>query len=79
MTERLLSREKSRRAAFTFCVTTDCQVYGGMDSEAATTNKAIDATKGEVIVYLNQPNNIFTLYEYLCFNDEVLLMLFINA
>lgn len=25
------------------------------------------------------PITLFTLYEYLCFNDEVLLMLFINA
>ena len=46
---------KHTKEGFDVCVTTDCQVYGGMDSEAATTNKAIDATKGEVIVYLNQP------------------------
>ena len=46
---------KHTQEGFDVCVTTDCQVYGGMDSEAATTNKAIDATKGEVIVYLNQP------------------------
>lgn len=46
---------KHTKEGFDVCATTDCQVYGGMDSEAITTNKAIDATKGEVIVYLNQP------------------------
>lgn len=36
---------KHTKEGFDVCATTDCQVYGGIDSEASTTNKAIDATK----------------------------------
>ena len=46
---------KHTKAGFDVCATTDCQVYGGMDSEASSTNKAINDTKGTIISYLHQP------------------------
>ena len=46
---------KHTKAGFDVCATTDCQVYGGVDSEASSTNKAINDTKGTIISYLHQP------------------------
>lgn len=36
---------------FDMCNNTHCQVYGGMESETGKTNKAVEATKNEVLVY----------------------------
>jgi stage II sporulation protein D len=36
---------------FDMCSTTHCQVYGGFESEAYSTNQAIKETQGEVLVY----------------------------
>lgn len=36
---------------FDVCSTTDCQVYGGYDSEAESTNKAVDETAGIIAIY----------------------------
>lgn len=46
---------KHAREGYDVCATTDCQVYGGMDSEATTTNNAVKATSGQVLVYANEP------------------------
>lgn len=46
---------KHTKEGFDVCATTDCQVYGGIDSEASSTNKAVNATKGQIITYLHQP------------------------
>lgn len=46
---------KHTKEGFDVCATTDCQVYGGIDSETSATNKAINETKGKVIIYLHQP------------------------
>ena len=36
---------------FDVCATTDCQVYGGYDSEVDATNKAVDDTAGIIAIY----------------------------
>ncbi len=36
---------------FDLCTTTDCQVYAGVTKVADSTNKAIDDTKGQVLMY----------------------------
>lgn len=46
---------KHTKEGFDVCATTDCQVYGGLDSETSNTNNAINATKGKIISYLHQP------------------------
>ncbi|WP_185973000.1 fibronectin type III domain-containing protein [Aeromicrobium piscarium] len=46
--------------AYDICDTTACQVYGGYNAEAAATNTAIDATRGQVLMYGNTP--AFTQY-----------------
>ncbi len=40
---------------YDICSDTGCQVYAGLDREEAVTNRAIDATRGEVSVYDNKP------------------------
>jgi len=45
---------------FDVCSTTDCQVYGGYDSEAASTNKAVDDTAGIIAIYDGKP--VHTLF-----------------
>ncbi len=40
---------------FNVCATTNCQVYGGMANECASTNKAVDDTYGEVVMYEGKP------------------------
>ncbi|SDF11301.1 SpoIID/LytB domain-containing protein [Sporolituus thermophilus] len=39
---------------FDVCATTDCQVYGGRDSEAPRATQAVDETRGMVIQYRGQ-------------------------
>lgn len=43
--------KKHQADGFDVCATTDCQVYGGYDSEAARSSKAVDETKGMVAMY----------------------------
>jgi len=42
---------KHASLGFDVCTTTDCQVYRGYDGEAEQTNRAVDATRGEVLTY----------------------------
>lgn len=44
---------------FNLCTTTYTQVYKGYSAEKATTNKAVDDTKGEVVTYNNKPASVF--------------------
>ena len=45
----LYSMNKHERDGYDVCATTDCQVYGGMGSEAVRSSKAVDDTKGLVL------------------------------
>jgi len=47
----LYNREKHGEDGFDICSTSDCQVYGGMDSETSRTNKAVDETRGVTLMY----------------------------
>ncbi|MBP2640822.1 MAG: SpoIID/LytB domain protein [Firmicutes bacterium] len=47
----LYNQKKHGEDGFDICSTSDCQVYGGMDSETSRTNKAVDETNGVTIMY----------------------------
>jgi stage II sporulation protein D len=40
---------------FDLCSTTHCQVYGGLGTEAVSSNKAVLETKGEILTYEGKP------------------------
>ncbi|MCX7710851.1 MAG: SpoIID/LytB domain-containing protein [Clostridia bacterium] len=44
---------------FDLCTTEHCQVYKGISAETPNTNSAVDATKGEVVMYNNQLAQVF--------------------
>ncbi|WP_433166325.1 SpoIID/LytB domain-containing protein [Kribbella sp. CA-247076] len=48
-------RSRATRRAYDLCDTISCQVYGGYDSEKASTNTAIAATAGQVRLYQGKP------------------------
>lgn len=50
---------KHKAEGFDLCATTDCQVYGGKEEEAATVLKAVDQTAGQVITYHGQTIDAF--------------------
>lgn len=50
----LHSLHKHIEDGYDVCASTDCQVYGGRDSEALGGMKAVDATKGKAIFYQGQ-------------------------
>lgn len=45
----LYSLNKHKSDGYDVCATTDCQVYGGIESEALRSSKAVDETKGVVL------------------------------
>lgn len=45
----LYSLNKHKSDGYDVCATTDCQVYGGIESEAARSSKAVDETRGVVL------------------------------
>jgi len=47
----LNSMNKHKDDGYDVCATTDCQVYGGIDSEAPGALKAVDVTYGQAIFY----------------------------
>lgn len=47
------------RQGFDFCADIHCQVYHGLSAETEATKEAIDATRGEVIVYQGEIPEIF--------------------
>lgn len=48
-------RNRGTRRAYDLCDTISCQVYGGYDSEKASTNTAIAATAGQIRLYQGKP------------------------
>jgi SpoIID/LytB domain protein len=48
-------REDNRHRYYQICDTSSCQVYGGKDKEAASTNAAVDATAREILTYGGRP------------------------
>ncbi|NLP13944.1 MAG: SpoIID/LytB domain-containing protein [Clostridium sp.] len=50
---------KYERLCFNLCPTTYSQVYKGFNGEAASTNKAVDDTKGEIVTYNGKPASVF--------------------
>ena len=48
-------RSAAARKAYDLCDTTSCQVYGGYDSEKASTNTAVAATAGQIRLYKGKP------------------------
>ncbi|GAB2652504.1 SpoIID/LytB domain-containing protein [Kribbella swartbergensis] len=48
-------RNRATKRAYDLCDTISCQVYGGYDSEKASTNTAIAATAGQVRHYKGKP------------------------
>ena len=48
-------RSRAARNAYDLCDTTSCQVYGGYDSEKASTNKAVAATAGQIRLSKGKP------------------------
>ncbi|MBN1823558.1 MAG: SpoIID/LytB domain-containing protein [Endomicrobiales bacterium] len=47
----LRNLRRHEKDGFDVCNKTHCQVYGGVESEDARSNKAVDKTRGEVLVY----------------------------
>lgn len=50
---------KYKRLNFDMCGTVYSQVYKGYNGEAASTNKAVDDTKGEIVTYNGKPAAVF--------------------
>ncbi len=51
----LHSMGKHEKEGYDVCTSTDCQVYGGKNAETPGGNAAVDATRGEVMLYKGQP------------------------
>jgi len=51
----LYSLKKHQQDGYDVCATTDCQVYGGINSESVRAIKAVDDTHGQVVVYQGKP------------------------
>lgn len=50
---------KHKHDGYDVCATTDCQVYGGYESEAPGALKAVDATNGQIAMYQGRPIQAF--------------------
>jgi len=50
---------RHKREGFDFCADVHCQVYHGLLSETKATNRAVRDTKGEIVVYNNEPVETF--------------------
>ena len=50
---------KHQDQGFDVCTTVHCQVYGGLDSEAITSNQAVDETRGMMVTY---KGNVITAF-----------------
>lgn len=53
----VLNIGKHKKYGFDVCSSIDCQVYKGTNSAADSTDRAVDATKGEYITYKSKPIN----------------------
>ena len=50
----LYTKDEEKHEGYDLCSTTHCQAYGGIGSEAAAVNAAVDATRGEVMLHDGQ-------------------------
>jgi stage II sporulation protein D len=50
-------------SGYDFCSSSHCQAYGGVNAEDPITNKLVDATRGLILTYQNQPAGV-------CFHSE---------
>ncbi len=50
---------RHKKEGFDFCSDVHCQVYRGLSKESERTNKAVDSTRGEIIVFDNRPVETF--------------------
>ncbi len=48
-------RAQNPKRYYQICDTTSCQVYGGMAAEQASSNQAVDGTKGRILTYKKRP------------------------
>jgi len=48
-------RKQNMKRYYQICDTTSCQVYGGVGAEQESSNKAVQATKGEILTYKKRP------------------------
>ena len=55
----VVNLNKHGNYGFDVCSGTDCQAYGGLDSESQTTNIAVDETTGQMIYYEGRPITAF--------------------
>ena len=55
----LTNNTKHQLDGFDVCATTDCQVYGGRDSEAPRAIEAVDTTRGLVLTYKGKLINAY--------------------
>lgn len=46
---------KHAKEGFDVCSTTDCQVYEGISAETSSTDRAVKATRGQILTYMNEP------------------------
>ncbi len=51
----LYNWNKHIKEGFNLCATTHCQLYGGVTHESPITNKAVDDTRGFILVYKGKP------------------------
>lgn len=51
----MVQKGRHGKCGFDLCPTQHCQVYEGFDSENILTNKAVDATKGKLVLYNGKP------------------------
>jgi stage II sporulation protein D len=52
---RSIKQQRHSSEDFDVCADTHCQVYQGMSVETAATNKAVDETKGQIVLYKSEP------------------------
>ncbi|MCB4792713.1 MAG: SpoIID/LytB domain-containing protein [Elusimicrobia bacterium] len=50
---------KHEKDDFDLCNTVHCQVYGGVESEDSRSNKAVEETRGEVIIFKDKLAHVF--------------------
>ena len=51
----LRHRQRHSKDGYDLCATTHCQQYKGLSAERAAASRAIDATRGETVLYKGQP------------------------
>ena len=61
---RSIKQQRHANEGFDVCADVHCQVYQGMSVETAATNRAVDETKGQIVLYKSEP--IETIYHSNC-------------